>query len=139
MIPPMDLHEKCDYCGSKLDAKSPRKRFCNDVCRIYFKRKNVDKNYSQKKKNSEPEKKLIFHNIPKKILDTKEPELSLKIKCEPNPISFDIEKVSILTHDEPIQYPDIPINEPKEGSMGFMRKYGVMTYEELKNKKDENI
>lgn len=29
----------------------------------------------------------------------------------------------------------IPPNDPKEGSMAFMYKYGVSTYEELKNKK----
>ena len=37
--PPVKLHETCDYCGRPLNAKSPKKRFCGDVCRIYYGRR----------------------------------------------------------------------------------------------------
>ena len=31
--------ENCIYCGEKMaDVKSAKRKFCNDVCRIYYKR-----------------------------------------------------------------------------------------------------
>jgi hypothetical protein len=34
--------DKCEYCGSPLDAKTTRKRFCSDKCRIYAAREKKE-------------------------------------------------------------------------------------------------
>lgn len=33
-----EKNTNCEYCGKALDAKYRSKRFCDDKCRIYFKR-----------------------------------------------------------------------------------------------------
>lgn len=63
--PPQPLKEKCDYCGSDLKSKSPKKRFCGDICRIYFRRKLNSKYCQPKLPKDEP------------VLDTPEPQKEL--------------------------------------------------------------
>lgn len=102
MIQEPGITKKCDYCGAILDAKSPRKRFCNDICRIYFKRKNIDKNYSQRKKKKAPSD-LVF-NPAVKQQNKEQEELSSAIIFSPqNPNVFDSKKTVELVGDEPRQ------------------------------------
>lgn len=61
-------------------------------------------NFCKKGASSQPENNLIFHNIPKKIFNDKEPELSLEIKSELKPDTYDMEKGNIPDHDEPKQH-----------------------------------
>ncbi len=67
-------------------------------------------NFCKKRASSQPENNLIFHNIPKKELDTGEPELSSEIKYEPGLVIYDVEKGNIPDHDEPKMYKESPPN-----------------------------
>jgi len=53
---------------------------------------------------------------------------------QPNPPVSDAKKVTDLKMDEPKKINVTTSGDPKEGSAGFMMKYGVLTYAEIENK-----
>lgn len=45
----IQMNKKCEWCGDELlNTKSPRRKFCNDVCRARYRRANADKTGSYK-------------------------------------------------------------------------------------------
>ena len=71
-MPPCPVRDKCEYCQKPFVTKSPKKRFCNDICRIYFGRK-VNPKYAQKKKYpSLPSEKPILKEIEKRYASKEE-------------------------------------------------------------------
>lgn len=138
--------KECLWCKTEFEPNKPKQKFCKPKCKTYYHRA-IDSS----KKTPDPyvilstgELLIKDEDLKKKALvflvtEKKPIRAELEDKNNGTPISlpktiFDSGPVDLGTppSDEPKQYLDIPINEPKEGSMGFMRKYGVMTYEELK-------
>ena len=39
-----EKRSNCDYCGEKMESKYRSKRFCSDMCRVYFNRENKGNN-----------------------------------------------------------------------------------------------
>lgn len=100
----------CKYCNKPMDAKTTRKVFCSVKCKVYWHRDN------EPKKDAPKEEKVKLEEEKKQLSEEKK----------------DLSEVKKFPKSN-------PKDDPKENSMAFFMKYGVMTYaesEKLKNKKE---
>lgn len=109
--------KNCIYCGNEMESVTAKKKYCSDLCRVYF---NREKNSSTKEtaddtKNTSDEK------------DKKEDDSSPDNDTNES------------TNKENGKHPLWENGDPKEGSMAFMNKYGCCDYNELEIKKKEEI
>lgn len=102
--------ENCEYCGEKMESKTAKKRFCSTKCRVYFNREpksggNITVEFKKLDK--------IASN-----LDASKPKADNVTYFHKKPVELTLNRQE---------------NEPREGSMAFFRKYGVLTYAEIDN------
>ena len=106
-------NEKCLYCGEKMESITAKKRFCSDKCRVYasrLKKVLIDATIEQTKK---------YYDID-----------SLPKKSQNEEVSSYVANADVKKEEKPLKKPE---NEPREGTLAFFRKYGVLTYAEIDN------
>lgn len=128
--------DKCLECGSELTQTvgKRKKMYCGDTCRVkyFLKKKNEGRVYKKRGRKPKPETtvgvlKQAIENMGKVPVSV--PSKEYDNRTNPLINAARGRDASGINEDE-IK----PKNDPKEGSAAFMMKYGVSTYEELKNK-----